>query len=331
MTTDKETTLFTQPAAVSRDLVVSAYKAFFGREPENEQAIRHHLRHKSIKDLLSHFLHSEEFKKKYVHGNYKSQVSSGYHRELGGIDVDVQPDLFLRLFDRVKAQWTALGETEPFWSVLSEDRFRMSSIEETKKEFYAGGAGADRLIDIFCQRSNVRPPSGTCFELGCGVGRVTRFLAERFDHVIGADISRGNLELARQYLRDSSLPKVDLILLRDLQQLEDIDRYDFFYSVIVLQHNPPPIIARFLSIILRNLRSGGAFLFQVPTHIPGYQFSVQSFLESDDLVGANFDMHALPMHVVFQIIQEAGGHLKEVIANSWTGGYGSHTFFGIKS
>ena len=332
MTTDNKTTLLTEPAAVSRDLIVSAYKAFLGREPESERVVRQHLeRHKSIEEVLSEFLNSEEFKKKYKYSDYGPQVRAGYHGELGHIDVDVKPDVFLRLFDRVRDQWTAIGETEPFWSVLSHDRFRMSSIKETKKDFYASGADADRLIDIFCRRSNVRLPSGTCFELGCGVGRVTRFLAERFDHVIGADISRGNLDLAGTYLHDSSVPNVDLILLRDLEQLEDIDGYDFFYSVIVLQHNPPPIMARMLSIILKKLRSGGAFLFQVPTHVPAYEFSVQSYLESDDLVGVGFDMHALPMHIVFQIIQEAGGHVKEAIADTWTGGYGSHTFFGIKS
>lgn len=41
-------------------------------------------------------------------------------------------------------------------------------------------------------------------------------------------------------------------------------------------------------------------------------------------------MHAIPMHRVLDIIHEAGARVKEVIADPWSGAYGSHTFFGLK-
>jgi len=54
------------------------------------------------------------------------------------------------MFARIVEQWSALGESEPFWSVLSHDRFRVQNIEKTKAEFYVSGGDTDQLIDIFC-------------------------------------------------------------------------------------------------------------------------------------------------------------------------------------
>ena len=152
---------------------------------------------------------------------------------------------------------------------------------------------------------------------------------ETFDHVIAFDISQGNLNLAREHLSQSGIKNVDLVLLRDLADIEQTSNFDFFYSIIVLQHNPPPVIAKFLRIIMANLNSGGAFLFQLPTHVHKYKFSAEAYLRSNP-VGNSFEMHALPMHIALEIIQEAGGSLKEALADGWTGLYGSHTFFGVK-
>ncbi len=319
-----------EPSKVSRDVVVAAYRIFLGREPESERVIREKIEHhKSVTDLFREFVNSQEFK--WRHSDYRSAVKAVYHATSNPIDVDVPPEVFSRLFARIRDQWAALGESEPFWSVLSDDRFRMSNIENSRKEFYASGADSDRIIDVFCQRSNVAPPTGTCLELGCGVGRVTHFLAKRFTRVIGVDISQGNLDLARAYFSNARTSNVDLILLRDLEQLEETRNFDFFYSLIVLQHNPPPIMARMLRIILKNLRPGGGFLFQIPTHSPGYRFIAELYLESYDPVGDSFEMHVLPMHVVLGIIEEVGGRVKEVLADGFSGGQGSHTFFGVKT
>src|SRR5271167_900672 len=252
------------PGSVSRDLVVAAYRVLLGRQPENERVVTEKITQcESEEAVLRQFVKSPEFL--YRHSNYSSAVREYYHAAPGHIDVNVPQDVFDRLFSRIKEQWTALGHSEPFWSVLTEDRFRMENIDKYQADFYESGEGSERLIDIFSQRTKVASPAGVCLELGCGVGRITRFLARRFDRVLGVDISGGNLGVAQRYLQNEHMENVDWLLLRDLQQLEDVESFDFFYSIIVLQHNPPPVIARLLRIILKKLRSGGAFLFQVPT------------------------------------------------------------------
>ncbi|WP_425069221.1 methyltransferase domain-containing protein [Reyranella sp.] len=314
-----------------RDLVVAAYQVILGRDPESEAVINEKIDHfRTPSELLSDFVNAPE--SRFKKADFADEVNKGYGRPLNGIEVDVSKEVFDAMFDRVREQWSALGEIDPYWSVLSHDRFRMKSIEGSKEEFYASGASSDRIIDIFAQRCEIVVPQGTCLELGCGVGRITRYLANRFQKVIGVDISEGNLNLARDYLNAEMLSgHVDLMLLRDLRQIEDLSGIDFFYSVIVLQHNPPPLMAEILRVVFGKLRPGGAFLFQVPTHTPGYKFSSKDYLASRDPVGEDFEMHALPMHKILDIIANAGAQPKEVLLDMATGGYGSHTFFGVKN
>jgi 2-polyprenyl-3-methyl-5-hydroxy-6-metoxy-1,4-benzoquinol methylase len=315
--------------AISRDLVIAAYRSFFGREPENEEVVKRKLEQcKSEEQLLKAFLMSPEFTRRF--SNYASVVRAQYYARQDHVDTDVPDDKFNQLFLRVKEQWTALGRSEPYWSVLSDDRYRMESIGEHEADFYGSGADSDRLIDVFCQRTFVAPPKGACLELGCGVGRVTRFLARRFDHVLGVDISEGNLKLAQSYLRKEGAENVSWLLLRQLEQLQALEEFDFFFSILVLQHNPPPMITRILKLVLQRLRRGGGFLFQVPNQTPGYTFSIDAYLERPNQVGASYEMHALPMSSVLDIIADAGGRVKEVMLDTLSGGYGSHTFFGVK-
>lgn len=319
-----------ESGSVSRDLVVAAYRSFLGREPENEAVVKQKVEAcRSEEQLLNAFLRSPEFARRFA--NYSAVVGAQYTARQQPVDIEVPNEQFDRLFSRVKEQWTALGRSEPYWSVLADDRFRMKSIDTNLTDFYASGALSDRLIDIFCQRTHIAPPSGTCLELGCGVGRVTRFLARRFNRVLGVDISEGNLELAQSYLRKERVDNVSWLLLRELEQLQQVEEFDFFYSILVLQHNPPPVIARMLKLILGKLRRGGAFLFQVPNQTPGYTFSTAAYLERPNKAGTTYEMHALPMYAVLDIIAEAGGRTKEVMADMLTGGYGSHTFFGTKN
>src|SRR5438094_9465912 len=52
------------------------------------------------------------------------------------------------------------------------------------------------LADLF-GRLGADPRGGVCVEVGCGPGRMTRHLAERFDRVIAIDVSPGMLAQAR--------------------------------------------------------------------------------------------------------------------------------------
>jgi 2-polyprenyl-3-methyl-5-hydroxy-6-metoxy-1,4-benzoquinol methylase len=105
------------------------------------------------------------------------------------------------LFSHIQNAWEHLGETEPYWSVLSLEKFKSSEIKVTRSEFY--NSGLDNVTTFFktLERNGIDHTSfETCLEYGCGLGRVTCWLAKRFEKVIGYDISRVHLRLAQQYL-----------------------------------------------------------------------------------------------------------------------------------
>jgi len=108
----------------------------------------------------------------------------------------------------------------------------------------------------------------------------------------------------------------------------DVDRYrgfDFVISIIVLQHNPPPVIAALFGKLLAALAQGGVAIIQIPTYIQGRYFSTADYLES---AAPQMEMHALAQSIIYRIIEQSGCRLVEVREDG-AAGHGpaiSHTF-----
>src|SRR5690606_32735946 len=97
--------------------------------------------------------------------------------------------------ERHRRQWEALGASDPYWAVLTDPTKRHGKWD--KEEFFRTGA---REIDGALSRAaafGMPIRSGIALDYGCGVGRLTRALAERFERVIGVDISAAMLAQAR--------------------------------------------------------------------------------------------------------------------------------------
>jgi len=71
-------------------------------------------------------------------------------------------------------------------------------------------------------------------DVGCGAGRYTQALAERFDEVVGVDISEPLIDIAR---RRRSGPNVRY-LVADLMAFADADGFDLVFSSTTLHHLP---------------------------------------------------------------------------------------------
>jgi SAM-dependent methyltransferase len=92
-------------------------------------------------------------------------------------------------------------QTDPYWSVLVGERWRigrMSDVEVLEAFYQTGFSDAER-VDNWLARSGIVPDSdGICAEYGCGVGRVTAWLAQRFRRERAFDISESHLQAAKQ-------------------------------------------------------------------------------------------------------------------------------------
>jgi SAM-dependent methyltransferase len=245
------------------------------------------------------------------------------------IRVDVKTDAATmeRLFRRVERCWNTQGRTEPFWSVLSHDRYKRANFDSNAAEFWDTGPGEVQRMDAWLSRNGVDTAQfESCLELGCGVGRVTPWLARRFRTVTACDISPPHMELAKVEVANQRLDNVEFVLIDRLRAFDALPEVDAVYSVIVLQHNPPPVIREILRRVLRRLRPGGVAFFQVPTHAEGYQFDVQEYLTRPEHL--EIEMHVIPQREIFDLAEASDCSVLEVEPDWCVGtpGWMSHTF-----
>jgi SAM-dependent methyltransferase len=159
--------------------------------------------------------------------------------------------------DRSADDWNALGEAEPFFAVLTDERFlreRMS--EEDRKAFFASGeADIAHLFDLIAQR-DFAPKSALDF--GCGVGRLTRALAKRIARVAGVDVAPSMLRIARENIPQATFSA----------EIPD-GCFDLIVSLIVFQHIPVRRGEALLDELFRHLSDDGVAALQFTFRRPG--------------------------------------------------------------
>lgn len=319
---------------LSADDVRYGYRQVLGREPESDAVIASSIAtYGDVQEFWRALLSSAEFSgikdpSNQAHQDLFDAINHAYWAPVRHIDYDVSSDTMNILVDRIRDQWTLLGENDPHWSVLTHEDYRSANLDaEALAGFHASGHSQAAVIEKFEQRTGVKLRRGACLELGCGVGRITRFLADDFESVIAVDISPGNLRLCSSYMEEQGIKNVSTVAITSIEDIEALPEFDFFFSVIVLQHNSPPIQKALLTSLLSKIRPGGGCLFQIPTDTIGYRFDVTEYLASGE---ASMEMHTLPKPVVLKIIRDAGLDILDVIPDGQTGIYGSNTFFAVK-
>jgi len=303
---------------MNREAVMWGYRLFLDREPEGESVILEKMTGpKNSKELRRDFMQSDEFRVNNPH--YSSTTLSGHEPRMKIEEISSEAELQV-LFEHIQDSWQYLGKTEPYWSVLAAEKFLQANIQSaaTIAEFYETGKhDVNRILKTLERNQIDHTLFKSCLEYGCGLGRVTRWLAEIFDVVYGYDISQEHLKIAKEYI-NSKYSNILLSQLKKVKDIENLPKVDFIYSVIVLQHNPPPIIRFIIQQFIQALNPKGVALFQVPTYRLGYEFSQQKYL-SREAKRREMEMHLLPQHQVFEAIGQEGGRLLEVIEDALTG------------
>ena len=303
---------------ISPKLVNLAYRILLDRPPESRDVVFEKAsRLSTTRELRREFINSEEYRMKNPGGG-GAPTLSGNEPAVFIEDVQSAQDLHA-LFRHIQETWQHLGELEPYWSVLTSEQFKKSKLRDID-DFYNTGRNHVSTIFATLDRNGVDPHCyQSCLEYGCGLGRVTRWLSERFSFVFGYDISRTHLQEANLYF---SIQGINNVILRHIARPGDIinlPRVDLVYSIIVLQHNPPPLIRMIIKEMIRALNPGGAALFQVPTYRLGYRFSLQEYL-SEETTKKQMEMHILPQRFIFEIVRQEGGEVLEVIEDGLAGG-----------
>jgi ubiquinone/menaquinone biosynthesis C-methylase UbiE len=127
--------------------------------------------------------------------------------------------------------------------------------------------GRAELESLF-GRLGVDPRGGTCVEVGCGPGRMTAALAERFDRVLALDVSPAMLDRARASIEN------DRVEFRAIsgERLDGVGTgiADVVVCYLVLQHLPSrDAVATYLAEFARVLAPAGEAFVQLPVLEPG--------------------------------------------------------------
>ena len=217
---------------------------------------------------------------------------------------------------RLSKTWTQLGESDPYWAVLSDPAMRDGGWEQHIDAFLASGeAEVAALIERL--RGLGLPHSGPALEFGCGVGRVTRALGLALGEAHGVDVSAPMLERARRrgdpgcsYHHND---RADLSLFPD-------DRFGLVYSRLVFQHMPPALGRAFLAELLRVAAPGAPVVLQIPATRRGIRRLVSPLLQrAYRRRTCGIEMHGIARDRVLAVVRAAGGRVIEVAPDDSAG------------
>ena len=190
-------------------------------------------------------------------------------------------------FNNLKKVWNNYGKNEAYWSVLTGDDYKPNLIKNNFEKFYKTGEKAIKNFENILQKHNETLKDKIILDFGCGVGRLTKACTFYSTNVYGMDISEEHLKIAR-----SNVKSAKFYIVNNLNNLPKLPKNpEIIISLIVLQHNEPIFIKRYLIQLLSLLKNEGIALIHIP-----YKIS-SSLVNSPD----KMQMHFLPKNVVRDI------------------------------
>ncbi len=237
--------------------------------------------------------------------------------------------------DRVRDTWSALGEDDPLWAILSYAHTRGGRWDVA--EFFATGESEIAALEAECAVLGLPRQRRVALDFGCGVGRLSRALASRYAEAIGVDIAASMIERARAMNADYANLRFVENVHADLRFLLDAS-VDLIYSVIVLQHMPAELQGVYIAEFMRVLAPAGLAVFQIACgHTRDWRGALHHWLPNALLnrlrrwryaSRAAFEMHVIDESAVRRVIERAGGRIVRVDDDRCAGaGFVGRRFF----
>jgi SAM-dependent methyltransferase len=169
----------------------------------------------------------------------------------------------LRVFSRhafmnTDAEWEKWGRQDPYYGVITADRFRSDKLDEQAlAEFFATGQMHVNHVMGVCR--TIFDPAFSprrVLDFGCGVGRLLVAFAAVSEQVVGVDVSPSMLAEAGRNCESRGAGNVALVPSDDaLSQVEG--SFDLVHSAIVLQHIQVPRGRAIFQRLLERIAPGG--------------------------------------------------------------------------
>lgn len=167
----------------------------------------------------------------------------------------------MTLLRELQRNWEGLAQSDPLWAICTDPSRRNG--KWSRDEFFATGKDEMATVMTHLASLQLRPDvKAPALDFGCGVGRLTRAMADYFAECWGIDISPTMVRLAAEFNHDVPQCRFALNESGDLRKFQD-GQFGFVYSSIVLQHIRAQYSKRYLSELVRVLKPGGILMVQV--------------------------------------------------------------------
>lgn len=219
--------------------------------------------------------------------------------------------------------WDEHARTDPMWAVLT-DSSRTGGRWDAE-EFFA--TGVFDIDSFFHRTSHLGLPTHkrTALDFGCGLGRLTQPLSERFEKTYGVDVSPVMLEQARKHNRKGDRCEYVWNPGTRLERFTD-SSIDMIYCKLVLQHIPPRKVRAYLKEFLRVLAPGGLLWFQLPSRIVSPHSGISARIKFGALRLASLMqlrnamyMNGIEREEVMRLLEHNGGKILLVEENRDSG------------
>lgn len=158
--------------------------------------------------------------------------------------------------NRLEEEWERLARRDPLWSACTGGKrhadWQLDEFLATGKREVSWAIESAKENAICLRRQSL------AIDFGCGPGRLTGFLADSFEKVIGIDTSQTMVDHARR-----TLSRENVSFSRSTAVLET-GCADLVYSTFVLQHLSEGRVDECLREFSRILSFGGMLIFQYP-------------------------------------------------------------------
>lgn len=149
---------------------------------------------------------------------------------------------------------------ERLWDIFAlteAQAIKCISRDQDKESFERGGLRTSNKLKEFIKQDAV------VVDLGCGIGRVEKYLASHCKEIHGVDASRMMIYRAKKRLKNYSRVFFYKNNGRDLSIFPD-QKFDFAFSLFVMQHLEKEDVYCYLVELRRTLKVGGKIFLNFP-------------------------------------------------------------------